>query len=81
VATRQTPVRSIQGQSIGVRAWPIWSLPDRLIAFVVAVVLADATAAGLAASTASFHAHGISCAAPDGEPPAEPGVFHRVLTS
>jgi diguanylate cyclase (GGDEF)-like protein len=55
VAAKQTPVRSIHGRSNRVRAWPIWKLPDWLLAFVVVVVLADAAAFGLAASAVRFH--------------------------
>jgi diguanylate cyclase (GGDEF)-like protein len=57
VAARQRPIGSVRGRGLAVRTWSIWSLPDWLIAFIAAVVLADATAAGLAASTASFRAH------------------------
>jgi diguanylate cyclase (GGDEF)-like protein len=65
VAAKQTPVRSIHERSSGVRAWPIWKVPDWpvwklphwLLAFVVTVVLADAVVLGLAASQVTFHAH------------------------
>ena len=64
MAAKQTPVRSIHERSNGVRAWPIWKLPDWplwtlpgwLLAFVIAVVLADAVVLGLAASSVSLHA-------------------------
>jgi diguanylate cyclase (GGDEF)-like protein len=63
VAAKQTPVRSIYERGNGVRAWPIWKLPDWplwtlqdwLLAFVIVVVLADAVVLGLAASSATFH--------------------------
>jgi diguanylate cyclase (GGDEF)-like protein len=57
LAGRQTPVGSVRGRGIAVRTWSIWSLPDWLIAFIVAVVLADATVFGLTAGTAPFRAH------------------------
>ncbi len=57
VAAKQTPVRSIRGRSIGVRSWPIWKLPDWLVAFVTIVVLADVAVLGVAASALTFHAH------------------------
>jgi diguanylate cyclase (GGDEF)-like protein len=57
VAARQRPIGSVRGRGLAVRTWSIWSLPDWLIAFIAAVVLADATAAGLAASAVSFRAH------------------------
>ena len=63
MAAKQTPVRSIHERGNGVRAWPIWkvpdwpiwSLPDWLLAFVIAVVLADAVVLGLAAASAAVH--------------------------
>ena len=57
LAAEQTPVRSIHGRSIGVRAWPIWDLPGWLVAFVTVVVLADAAVLGAAASAATLRAH------------------------
>ena len=59
MAAKQTPVRSIHERSNGVRAWPIWKVPDWplwtlpawLRAFIVAVVLADAVVLGLAAAS------------------------------
>jgi diguanylate cyclase (GGDEF)-like protein len=57
LAATQTPVRSIHGRSIAVRAWPIWDLPSWLIAFVSAVVLADVAVFGAAASATSLRAH------------------------
>ena len=57
LAATQTPVRSIHGRSIAVRAWPIWDLPSWLIAFVSAVVLADVAVFGGAASATSLRAH------------------------
>src|SRR5271169_3219971 len=63
VTARQTSVRSIHERTSGVRAWPIWkvpdwliwTLPDWLLAFVIAVVLADALVLGLAASSVTLH--------------------------
>ena len=63
MAAKQTPVRSIYERGNGVRAWPIWKLPDWplwtlqawLLAFVIVVVLADAVVLGLAASSVTFH--------------------------
>jgi diguanylate cyclase (GGDEF)-like protein len=63
VAAKQTPVRSIHERGNGVRAWPIWKLPDWpiwtlqdwLLAFVIVVVLADAVVLGLAASSVTLH--------------------------
>ena len=43
-----------------VRSWPIWSLPRRLRAFVVAVVAADLAAIGVAAQTAAFSRHNLA---------------------
>jgi len=57
LAATQTPVRSIRGRSIAVRAWPIWDLPSWLIAFVSAVVLADLAIFGGAASATTLRAH------------------------
>jgi diguanylate cyclase (GGDEF)-like protein len=57
LAATQTPVRSIHGRSIAVRAWPIWDLPRWLIAFVSAVVLADVVVFAGAASATSLRAH------------------------
>ena len=61
LAAKRTPVCSIHGQSIGVRvrAWPIWELPDWLVAFVTVVVLADAAVFGAAASAVTFRAHNL----------------------
>ncbi|HLM89389.1 MAG TPA: hypothetical protein VK284_10240, partial [Streptosporangiaceae bacterium] len=64
MAAKQTPVRSIYERGNGVRAWPIWKLPDWpiwklpdwLIAFVIVVVLADGVVLGLAASSVAVHA-------------------------
>ena len=63
MAAKQTPVRSIHERGNGVRAWPIWKLPDWpiwtlqdwLLAFVIVVVLADAVVLGLAASSVTLH--------------------------
>jgi diguanylate cyclase (GGDEF)-like protein len=60
VAGRQTPAGSVRGRGIAIRTWSIWSLPDWLITFIVAVVLADATVLGLAAGTASFRTHDLA---------------------
>jgi diguanylate cyclase (GGDEF)-like protein len=57
LAATQTPVRSIHGRSIAVRAWPIWDLPSWLIAFVSAVVLADVAVFGAAVSATTLRAH------------------------
>jgi diguanylate cyclase (GGDEF)-like protein len=61
LAAEQTPVRSIHGRSVRVRvrvrAWPIWDLPDWLVAFVSVVVLADVAVFGAAASVATLRAH------------------------
>ena len=64
MAAKQTPVRSIHERSNGVRAWPIWKIPDWsiwtlpawLLAFVIVVVLADGAVLGLAASSVTLHA-------------------------
>ena len=64
MAAKQTPVRSIHERSNGVRAWPIWKIPDWsiwtlpawLLAFVIVVVLADGAVLGLAASSVTVHA-------------------------
>jgi hypothetical protein len=61
-AAKQTPVR-IHVRSHGVRArpiwklraWPIWTLPGWLLAFVIAVVLADTVVFGLALSSVPVH--------------------------
>jgi diguanylate cyclase (GGDEF)-like protein len=58
-------IQTIRARGSGVRAWPIWKvqdwplwkLPPWLLAFVIAVVLADAAVLGLGASTVSFHVH------------------------
>jgi diguanylate cyclase (GGDEF)-like protein len=63
VAAKQTPadaVRAIRGRLIGVRAWPIWELPDWLVCFIVIVVLADAALVGLAASKLTIQAHDLA---------------------
>ena len=57
LADKQTPVGSIHGRSIKVRAWPIWDLPDWLVVFVGVVVLADVAVFGAAASGVTFRAH------------------------
>ena len=42
-------------QSIAVRSWPLWSLQPRwLVAFVLAVIAADLTAIGVAASSTAI---------------------------
>jgi diguanylate cyclase (GGDEF)-like protein len=64
VAAKQTAVRSIHERTNGVRAWPIWKVPDWsiwtlqgwLLAFIIGVVLADAVAFGLAAASVTVHA-------------------------
>jgi diguanylate cyclase (GGDEF)-like protein len=63
VAAKRTPVRSIHERTKGIRAWPIWklpdwpiwTLPDWLLAFVIVVVLADAVVFGLAVSSVTVH--------------------------
>jgi diguanylate cyclase (GGDEF)-like protein len=60
VAAKQTPVRSIHGRSIRVRAWPIWDLPDWLVAFVASVVLADVVVLGVAASAFTLRVHDLA---------------------
>jgi diguanylate cyclase (GGDEF)-like protein len=63
VAANQTPVdavRSIRGRRIEFRAWPIWELPRWLVAFIVVVVLADATLLGLGASTVTIRARDLA---------------------
>jgi len=64
VAAKQTPVRSIHERTNGVRAWPIWKVPDWsiwtlkgwLLAFITGVVLADAVVIGLAVGSVTVHA-------------------------
>src|ERR1700723_3243361 len=64
VAARQTPVRSIHERSNGVRAWPIWKVPEWpvwalpawLRAFII-VVVADAVVLGLATTSATPNPH------------------------
>jgi diguanylate cyclase (GGDEF)-like protein len=62
LAAEQTPVRSIHGRSVRVRvrSWPIWDLPDWLVAFVSVVVLADVAVFGAAASGATLRAHDLA---------------------
>ena len=60
LAAKQTPVRPIHRRGFGVRAWPIWDLPDWLVAFVTVVVLADAAVLGAAASAATLRAHDLA---------------------
>ncbi len=65
MVAKQTTVRSIHERGRGVRAWPIWKVPDWpvwslpgwLRVFIAAVVLADAAVLGLAASSATLHLH------------------------
>ena len=57
LAAEQTPARSIHPRGFGIRAWPIWDLPDWLVAFVTVVVLADVAVLGAAASAATIRAH------------------------
>ena len=52
--------RRLPPQLKSVRSWPIWSLPRRLRAFVVAVVAADLAAIGVAAQTAAFSRHNLA---------------------
>ena len=60
MAAKQTTAGLIQRQRIGVRAWPIWKLPGWLLAFIIAVVLADAVVLALAASAVRFRAHDLA---------------------
>jgi diguanylate cyclase (GGDEF)-like protein len=68
VAAKQTPVRSIHERSNRVRDWPIWkfsnwpirTLPDWVLAFIIAVVLADAVVLGLAATSVTVHARDLA---------------------
>jgi diguanylate cyclase (GGDEF)-like protein len=48
-------VRSMQ--ALSVRAWPFWKLPRSLIAFVVAVILADAVVLAVSATTTPVGVH------------------------
>jgi diguanylate cyclase (GGDEF)-like protein len=57
VAAKQTPARPLHEPGTAVRDWPIWKLPHRLLALVVAVVLADSAVLGLAASSVILHLH------------------------
>jgi diguanylate cyclase (GGDEF)-like protein len=64
VAAKQTAVRSIHARTNGVRAWPIWKVPDWslwtlqgwLLAFITGVMVADAVVLGLAATSVTVHA-------------------------
>jgi len=64
VAAKQTAVRSIHERTNGVRAWPIWKVPDWSLwtlrgwplAFITGVMVADAVVLGLAASSVTVHA-------------------------
>jgi diguanylate cyclase (GGDEF)-like protein len=60
LAAKQTPVRPIDRRGFGVRAWPIWDLPDWLVAFVAVVVLADAAVLGGAAGAVTLRAHDLA---------------------
>ena len=64
MAAKQTAVRSIHERTNGVRAWPIWKVPDWSLwtlrgwplAFITGVMVADAVVLGLAASSVTVHA-------------------------
>jgi diguanylate cyclase (GGDEF)-like protein len=67
VAAKQTAVRSIHERTNGVRAWPIWKVPDWSLwtlrgwplAFITGVMVADAVVLGLAASSVTVHARNL----------------------
>jgi len=47
--------RRLLRQSVAVRSWPLWSLQPRwLVAFILAVIVTDLTAIGVAASSATI---------------------------
>src|SRR4029077_4573589 len=85
VAAKQIPVRSIRERGTGVRAWPIWKVPDWpiwklppwLLAFVVTVVLADAVVLRLGGSGVPFRAHALAPFAAVGlaRSPAAPTIW------
>jgi diguanylate cyclase (GGDEF)-like protein len=52
--------RRAAGRIPAVRAWPVWKLPWWLIAFIIAVVAADAAALGLGASGVRLRAHDLT---------------------
>ena len=52
--------RSIREYSIDPRSWPIWELPRWLIVFVSVVVLGDAAALAVGASTVTIHLHDLA---------------------
>ncbi len=49
--------RSLPRWAASVRAWPLWQLPNRLVAVIVLVVVAHAVAVGFAVSSLSISAH------------------------
>jgi diguanylate cyclase (GGDEF)-like protein len=67
VAAKQTAVRSIHERTNGVRAWPIWKVPDWSLwtlrgwplAFITGVMVADAVVLGLAANSVTVHARNL----------------------
>jgi diguanylate cyclase (GGDEF)-like protein len=51
--------RRVRGRSAGVRAWAVWELPRWVIAFIVVVVLADASIFAVEASRLSIRTHDV----------------------
>ena len=49
--------RRLPGQARAVGTWPVWSLPRKLRAYVVAIIAAELAAIGVAASTTTFALH------------------------
>jgi diguanylate cyclase (GGDEF)-like protein len=94
VAARQTPVRSIRERRNGIRAWPVWKVPDWLIwtlpgwvlAFVIVVMLADAAVLGLAVGSVTVHARDLAlfagllaCSAATVELTRRAGEYHGAV--
>ena len=50
-------IRRLLRQMTAIRAWALWSLPSWLTGFVLAVVVTDVVAIGIAAPLTTFHEH------------------------
>ncbi len=63
MAAKETLVdatRSVRGRIMDPRSWPIWELPRWVVAFVSLVVLGDAVALAVGASTVTVHLHDLA---------------------
>jgi diguanylate cyclase (GGDEF)-like protein len=53
-------IRRLLRRAAAVRGWPVWTLPRWVIVFLLAVIVVDLAAIGVAASVTTFRAHDLA---------------------